>query len=188
VANFVLRLSIQEGDLHRFLRKLNRKLENKVEINKRIGETLVTLTEDRFRTQTDPEGHPWQDLRASTWRRKRRSGGILKILQEQGTLRDKIAYEADGQSVSIGSNLPYAAIHPFGGTIRQRARTGYLNYKLGRDGRPGNRFVKRKSADFQQTVEFGARTIDIPARPYLGLSESYLEEIGNVLGEYLLAD
>lgn len=188
MANFVLRLSIQEGDLHRFLRQLDRRLKDRPKINAIIGQTVVDLTDDRFRTQTDPDGNPWQDLRASTWRRKRRNGKILKILQEEGTLRDTIVYQADSQGVSIGSILPYAAIHQFGGTIRQRARTGYLNYRLGRDGRPGNRFVKRKSATFQQSVQFGERTINISARPYLGLSEAYLDEIGNLLGEYLLAD
>ena len=186
MAEFVLRLSIQEGELQQFLRQLNLRLENKVEINRRIGQTVVDLTDDRFKTQTDPEGQPWQDLKPGTWERKRRTGGILKILQEQGTLRDTIVYEADSQGVSIGSNLPYAAIHQFGGTVRQGARSGFLGYKLGRDGRPGNRFAKRKNADFEQPVQYGAREFEIPARPYLGLSEAYLDEIGNVLGEYLL--
>lgn len=187
MANFVLRLSIQEGELEQFLQRFERRLANTVEINRRIGETIVGLTDDRFKTQTDPEGQPWQDLKPRTWQRKRKTGGILKILQEQGTLRDTIVYEADGQGVSIGSNLPYAVIHQFGGTVQQRARSGFLGYKLGRDGRPGNRFAKRKSADFEQPVQYRAREFEIPARPYLGLSDAYLEEIADVLGEYLLA-
>jgi phage virion morphogenesis protein len=187
MANFVLRLSISPDEIEGFLREFQRRIDNPKPLNKRIGQLLVDKTDDRFRSQTDPEGNRWQDLKPRTWERKRRTGGILKILQEQGTLRDTIVYEADNQGVSIGSIQPYAAIHQFGGAIEQRARSGFLNYKLGRDGRPGNRFAKRKVADFQQSVQFGARSINIPARPYLGLSDAYLEEIAELVGDYLLA-
>lgn len=189
MANFVLRLSISPGEIEDFLREFQRRIDNPLPLNKRIGQLVVDKTDERFRTQTDPEGQRWQDLKPATWQRKRRStSSILKILQERGTLRDSIVYEADNQGVSVGSNLVYAAIHQFGGEIHQRARTGYLNYKLGRDGRPGNRFVKRRNADFQQTVEFGERTINIAARPYLGISDAYLEEIGELVGDYLLGN
>lgn len=188
MANFVLRLSIRADEIEDFLRQFERRIANPLPLNKNIGEYLVGETQDtRFRTQTDPDRRPWVDLRPATWRRKRQGGSIMKILQQDGSLRRTITYEASNEGVAVGSPLPYAAIHQFGGTIRQRARSSYLNYKIDRStGRPGNRFAKRRNADFAQPVTYGERTINIPARPYLGISDEYMDAIAELVGDFLL--
>lgn len=83
---------------------------------KRIGEYLVAETDDRFARQRSPEGQPWAPLAAATQERKRKQGKIAKILQQDGALvREATAYQLSGEGVSLGANLPYAAIHQLGG-------------------------------------------------------------------------
>lgn len=73
-----------------------------------IGSRLVASTLERFRSETAPDGTPWQQsLRALV------QGG--QTLQDTGRLRDSIQHVVRGDGVDIGSNLVYAAIHQFGG-------------------------------------------------------------------------
>lgn len=50
-------------------------------------------------------------MAAETLARKK---GEDRILQEQGTLRDILSYEATASELLFGSNLEYAARHQFG--------------------------------------------------------------------------
>ena len=48
----------------------------------RIGEYVQRTTQERFKTQTDPQGQPWQKLKESTKAKKTRNSD--KILTERG--------------------------------------------------------------------------------------------------------
>ena len=54
-------------------------------------------------------------MAAATVQRKAAKGKIRKILQEEGNLVGTIAAQVQGEGVAIGSNLPYATIHQYGG-------------------------------------------------------------------------
>lgn len=78
-----------------------------------IGARLVASTLERFRSESAPDGTPWQQsLRALV------QGG--QTLQDTGRLRDSIQHVVRGDGVDIGSNLVYAAIHQFGGKAPDR--------------------------------------------------------------------
>lgn len=47
---------------------------------------------------------------------RKRAGG--KTLIESGRLKNSMAYVASNQGMILGTNVPYAAIHQFGGVIR----------------------------------------------------------------------
>ena len=86
---------------------------NYASLNKDIGEELVTQTMDRFDEQKDPDGGSWPvSIRVS------KSGG--ETLSKSGDLKGSIHSSADTESVAVGTNKIYAAIHQFGGTIRTR--------------------------------------------------------------------
>jgi phage virion morphogenesis protein len=75
-----------------------------------IGDYVVSETLLNFENQQTPEGESWEpSLRAQE------EGG--KTLQDFGHLRDSYTYAValNGDSVEIGSNMIYAAIHHFGG-------------------------------------------------------------------------
>ena len=69
-------------------------------------ETNVKLGFDR---STDPYGRPWLPPKV-------REGG--QPLVDKGHLRDSMTHQVNGDSVAVGTNLEYARIQNFGGTIK----------------------------------------------------------------------
>jgi phage virion morphogenesis protein len=129
-----------------------------------IGLALVTSTQRRFETSTAPNGSIWPpSLRAQA------SGGRTLLLS--GRLMRSITFQASTTGVEIGTNVIYAAIHQFGGTIQQNARTAVLHFKTNK--RTGqSRFAKPGKADRARKAAIGARTITMPARPFIGLDDA----------------
>lgn len=78
-----------------------------------LGEYLLASTQDRFKTQTDPDGGAWQALQPRTIKRKKYNP--TKVLTERGFLRKNLRYQVlNKTTVQVGSNLEYAATHQFG--------------------------------------------------------------------------
>ncbi len=152
-------------------------------IMKAIGARVTTQTKDRFRSQGPaPSGPPWEALKAATRKGKKHP----KILTETTALRDSIHYRLTGRSaVSIGTgeHIPYAAIHQYGGVIRQGARSEIF---------ARNRYVKGdRKGQFKKGTKAGRgftineHIVRIPARPFLGLSEENSREILGIINEYI---
>lgn len=92
-----------------------------------IGATVADHARDRFERQQDPDGRPWKPHAPATiLRRLLRGGGRRtgrtgrpgfnpQILLDTGRLRDSITHRAARDSVTIGTNVVYAAIHQLGG-------------------------------------------------------------------------
>lgn len=78
-----------------------------------IAQSLDTVTQDNF----DAGGRPtWMGRKAVTIESYERQG--LKyggVLQLSGTLRSRIVTGFSRDEAMIGTNVPYAAIHQFGG-------------------------------------------------------------------------
>jgi len=76
-----------------------------------LGRAMRTITQDRFEDQTAPDGTSWE----KSQRAVEQSG---QTLVDNSDLIDSLVTEQPlvlpGQA-TIGSNLPYAAIHNFGG-------------------------------------------------------------------------
>ena len=117
-----------------------------------LGEYGLRSTRARFKTQTAPDGTAWAALQP--WYQKEKRRNKNRILTLDGYLRSRITWQFAGdRTVEIGSNLPYAAVHQFGATIKPRAA---------------------KVLMFRGHV---AKSVTIPARPYLGLSDEDRSEI-----------
>ena len=117
-----------------------------------LGEYGLRSTRARFKTQTAPDGTAWTALQPWSQKEKRRNKN--RILTLNGYLRGQMTWQLVGdRTVEIGSNLPYAAVHQFGATIKPRAA---------------------KVLMFRGHV---AKSVTIPARPYLGLSDEDRSEI-----------
>lgn len=100
--------------------------------------------------------------------------GGVKILQDKGTLRQSFTpdsgpgdafkvVETDGDQVRIATNVKYAAIHNFGGTIAW----------------PGT------SKGFGRGIEIPAHPITIPARPFDEFSDQDLTEINELTENFV---
>lgn len=77
-----------------------------------LGETLVTHVGLSFREQRDPWGRPWQPLRPVTISRRR--GSSYHILKDTGRLANSVGWSVSGNSVTVGTNVIYAATHQYG--------------------------------------------------------------------------
>jgi phage virion morphogenesis protein len=131
------------------------------------GEYLVRSTQDRFPTETDPEGRPWQKLKPATMERKK----TKKILREEGHLQDTIHYQADNSNVRVGSVRVYAAIHQLGGEIKKR-QSSQQKAAIG-----GRAHFARRAA---------GRAIQMPQRAYLGISRTDRERILEIAEDFLM--
>lgn len=101
-----------------------------------------------------------------------------KILTLRGHLRSGIRYQVQGPlSVQVGTNTKYAAIHQFGGTIDRPARpaTGRYRSVAGR-----TIFAKKRN------VTVPAHKIQIPPRPFLGVSAEDSTEIQRIISDWVI--
>lgn len=122
-----------------------------------IGTALVGSTQRRFSTQTDPDGNHWLAVNQDYAATKRN----VRILTESGRLRSSINSRPSNDEVRIGTNVVYAAIHQFGGTISAKGG-GFLSFRI------GGQFIK-------------VRSVKIEARPYLGISADDREEVQDIV-------
>ncbi|XKM14244.1 phage virion morphogenesis protein [Orbaceae bacterium ac157xtp] len=124
-----------------------------------MGEVLLDIHEARFTAQESPDGVPWQEL--SPWYRESKPKQKDKILTLDGTLRSTLRYQINGDTLLFGTNVPYGAIHQFGGIIKPINKQA-LNV--------GGRAVKQ---------------VVIPARPWLGIGAKDKLLLADVVREHL---
>ncbi len=113
--------------------------------------------QDRFKTSTAPDGSPWAPLSPVT--RVRRRKGSDRPLLDTGTLRNSIqVLEVGRDSATVGTREKYAATHQYGAKKGQYGKT--------RRGGP---------------IPWG----DVPARPFIGVSDDAMENIRRLIIRHL---
>ena len=154
-----------------------------------IGAHFVFSTQRNFESETAPDGTKWRPLSpryaASRIGRGQSRGlrGTDHILRLTNRLYDSISYRVLPDGVEWGTNRVYGRIHQLGGTINLGAREATISLKSIR--RKGNRFVRFGTKGSQsRTVRMQARTVTIPARPYLGISDADRAELANILADH----
>lgn len=144
-----------EGEMDNLLKRLEAMAStDRAGIMAAMAETLRTSTVERFNTQTSPPGDRWHpSVRADS------EGG--KTLTKSAVLKNSINAQSDSTGAAVGTNTVYAATHQFGDKRTIRAKgSGYLRFKI-----PG-RWVSVPSV-----------RVNIPARPFLGVSKEDENEI-----------
>lgn len=155
------RIEVTDASLLAALRRLAGAMADPSPIMTDIAALGESSTRLRFRTQTGPDGKPWQpSLRAQI------TGG--RTLTQDGHLAASISARSGRDWAEWGANRIYAAIHQFGGTIRAR------NAKALRFALAGGGFA---------TVQ----SVKIPARPFLGLSTDDVADIVHLIETRLAA-
>lgn len=165
MAGIELKHEIRDQITSDVLRQIERNMGSTRPALMEIGEHLQGSVEERFRTETDPQGRSWEPLTDFTKANKRGN----QILTESGGagLRGSIHYRVGSDSLEQGTNKIYGAIQQLGGTIKAK-RGGALAI-----GRPDGAFAVVKQ-------------VTIPAREYLGLSASDREVIDQILQRHAL--
>lgn len=136
------------------LAELGRKAKNPAGGLKTVGEALLRVTQDRFKSETAPDGAKWARHSELTRLIRGGKGGILRL---SGRLMKSIAYQVAGPVLRLGPNAPpYDAVQQFGATIRpKKGKFLAIPIPAGRGG--------RNSAGFAR-----AKQVTIPPRPYIG--------------------
>lgn len=93
-----------------------------------IGEHVVSVARLSFRAEKTPSGLPWPKSE-----RALRQGG--QTLSDKGRLKNSITKQATGNSVNVGTNVIYAAIHQFGfnGQVNIKAHNRKVTKAFGKE-------------------------------------------------------
>ncbi len=152
--------------------------QHKPELFDAIGHTVVNNIRSRWQRGEGLEG---------AWRlsgRVKRQGGTT--LRDTSRLMNSITHNATADGVEIGTNTEYGAIHHFGGEIHYAARMRRMYFRQNqRTGLVGNRFVNRARSNFSQDAMVPAYKVNMPRRPWLGLTEGDELEVMDLIVEHL---
>ncbi len=166
MAGVSIQVQIDDGEVQSRLRALSTLGQNLIPVMRAIGVGLVRNTQDRFQDGRDPEGRAWAPLNPA-YAALKRGPGILRESGMRGGLMGSITFETTGGAHSaelrIGTNKIYGAIHQLGGVIRPKNAKGLLFFRSG------------------GKIWGAAKSVTIPARPYLGFSDKDLETTRDVL-------
>ena len=171
-----------------------RNLESPQRALKQIGALMVAesqqaFREQRFGTKAWPPRSPVnvfgiiadfaEGKRAPPARRFQRS----PALRDTGRLAASIAFRVEGDSVSVGSNLDYAAVHQKGGATESETITGAVQRALWRWLREQGPERKRQLG-WLLNRKFRGEKLDgeVPARPFVGITRQTMADVREVIG------
>jgi len=150
-----------------------------------IAGVMGDSVESNFAAQGRPK---WKQLsKARIEQRQQKGSWPGKILQDTGRLASSVQQKATDTEAIVGTNVIYAAIHQFGGTINIPAHERVIHFKkFSRGKKKGKvRFSKEGKATFAQKTRTAAYTINIPARPFLGVDFKEITQIRRLVLDYV---
>ena len=157
----MIRVNFNVAPVAEQLAKAKAGLDDLTPVFQDIGEALVKSTRERFPAGTAPDGTRWRQKQPATLAAYLRRGDGNRpytLIGPSGRLGKEIAALATARQVEIGSALEYSAVMQFGA-----AKGAFGTNKAGRP------------------LPWG----DIPARPFLGLSDQDERTILDIVDEHL---
>lgn len=108
-------ISVDDKAITNKLHELQSKVINLEPVMEDIGQILMNSTRDRFEQGIDPTGKPWVTLQPWYQKQKKKNQNLTLVLNHD--LMNSINPQATSNSVTIGTNRKYAAMHQFGGVV-----------------------------------------------------------------------
>lgn len=155
-----VQITITDDELRRAIAGIASFARDPAPALEKVGEALTLSTTERQRAGRAPDGSAWPALNPAYQAEK--SG--RETLRESGQLMGSLSRQVRGRQLRFGTNVIYAAIHQFGGTIRAKGG-GRLAFFLG--------------GSLRRPAE-----VTIPARPFLGISAEDREEIVAIFTDF----
>lgn len=146
----------------------------KAELLESIGAVVESQTRRRISDEKRaPDGSAWVPWSADYAKTRH---GNQSLLQGDGALLDSIEYQVQRNNVRVGSALAYAGVHQdgFSGAVQVPAHIRRITQAFG----------KALQFPVYQSVGAFTRQMDLPARPYLGLSSDNQTELLAVIGDF----
>lgn len=165
----------EDSEIAQALQRLADALSDMTPLMQDLGEFAVYTTKERFLRGEAPDGTPWAPKSQSTldsYARRGDAGDARPLFGPSGRLSSEIHYVAASASVEWGSSLIYAAVQQFG------AEQGAFGARMGRT-QPSEK--RPAGQDYFFPIPWG----DIPARPFLGISEDDRSGFLDIIEEWL---
>lgn len=167
-----------ESAVMQALARLSNFDQNKADLFGKIGNAVVSNIRSRWANGEGLEGK---------WRlsgRVMRKGGTT--LRDTSRIMNSITYNVLQSGVEIGTDVEYGPIHHFGGDIHYEARMRRTYFRQNqRTGLVGNKFVRKARSNFMQESMSKAYKVNMPRRPFLGLTDSDEIEVLDLIVEHL---
>jgi len=104
-------------------------------------------------------------------------------LRDTGRLAQSIAFKVSGDTVTVGSNLPYAGVHQHGGPVESLPITQAVQTALGK-------WLQGKGSELQEKLgpllspSKTGKTLkmEVPARPFVGVTKQTEADILEAIG------
>lgn len=142
-----------------------------------IAGHMEASTRKAFRDERSPDGTKWPALSETTKKRRRKSGHTpIRFLEQSGDLASSLQADSDATSAIVGTNLPYATTHQFGASKGEFGSFSVIA-----------RVIRGKHTRLKSSPKVQVPWGNIPARPFLGVSEKDREQIVDTLNDYLAA-
>lgn len=190
-------VKVEAADALAALERVRAKGRNLRPLLKEIGEDLAASTKARFGSSTAPDGSAWaanSPVTIARWmggkglhkkdgdlnaRGKKRLAAKKPLVGRSKMLSHTITYRVEGGGVlAVGSPLIYAATHQFGAKMGEFGRY----YQLSRLKYAEGDFRRHAGMTKGHPIPWG----NIPARPFLGLSNQDRNDIVSTCARYLL--
>lgn len=171
-------------DLNQFQKLL---LQKQKEIEQAMRRTLPVkvgrIAKDHFQTGFRQGG--FQDNGTQAWQRKKRPDQYGPLMSSRQNLYGSIYYHPDDYRVTVGTEVPYAAIHNEGGDIIVTPRMKRFFWAKYRETNGGSwkRNAKNQEAEFWKTLALKkvGSVIHIPQRKFIGESQELTDKINNTI-------
>lgn len=164
----MITIELKDDEISAVLNRLAAAVTDMSEPMRHIGDDWLVSTQDRVKAGLDPEGAPFAPRSQTTIVRYQKLGLTYgKPLYQSGEMISQIAFASGPDFVEIGSNAIQAAVMQFG------AQQGQFGAFIGKD---------VKGRDHFHSIPWG----NIPARPFLGLSEEDRSDIVATVSEWLM--
>lgn len=116
-----IKITHNSKEINDKLLELAKRVKNPKPVLREIGHVIRNYVDEKFETEGQYNGEKWQDW-TPKYKKKRakKKRGEGKILSLEGELRESIVDKITSDTLEVGTNQPYAAIHNFGGEVKKR--------------------------------------------------------------------
>ncbi len=162
----MIEVKIDDRNFNESIQRLVAGLQDASPLMRIIAGDLIDEVEENFAQQGRPK---WLGFKYPP--SKARGGSSAKLLQDSGQLASSIQSRSDAKSAAVGTNKEYAAIHQFGGKTKPHVI------------KPRNKKALAFNGKVVKQVNHPGS--NIPARPFLGITESGEQKILSHTNRYL---
>ena len=165
-------ISIDDQEVLSALRRLAQSPAKMRPVMKMIGEEMTESTKRRFETSIRPDGKRWPSLAQSTL--------LARLSKVKGAYSKKTGRVTKKGSTAAANMRPLIDTRELSTTLRHQIANGGAAVDIGT-----NRTFNERKGVGAEVHQFGARNGRIPARPFLGLSNSDKTTLLDSLASFL---